>query len=135
MIELVNPRLHEMATAGAAYGYWILFIIPAFFAFFGEKRTVKNSEPYSLKFDGLWWLFFLIVSLFIGFRVQVGGDWGSYLRYYEFISSAPLSENFSILDDPLLSIIKLVKWIFWIRNTRSKFHLRFNIHAWSFYIL
>ena len=100
MVELVNPRLYEMATAGAAYGYWILFIIPAFFAFFGEKRTVKNSEPYSLKFDGLWWLFFLIVSLFIGFRVQVGGDWGSYLRYYEFISSAPLSENFSILDDP-----------------------------------
>lgn len=105
MLELVNTRLHEMGTAGTAHSYWILFIIPAFFAFFGEKRITKNNAPYTLKFDGLWWLFFTIVTIFLGFRVQVGGDWGSYKRYYELINSAPLSENFSIMDDPSYLIL------------------------------
>lgn len=108
MEELVNPKLHEITSAGAAYGYWILFIIPAFFALFGDKRSLNDDGFFSLRFDGLWWLFFIMISILLGFRVQVGGDWGAYLKYYEIINSSPLSETFSLLDDP--SFI-LINWL------------------------
>tara|TARA_X000000950_G_scaffold135195_1_gene168233 strand:+ start:8642 stop:9772 length:1131 start_codon:yes stop_codon:yes gene_type:complete len=98
--ELINPRVNEIASSGATYAYWLMFSIPAFFAFVGERRSVNNLDSFSLRFDGLWWLFFIIITLFIGFRVQVGGDWGSYLTYYKIISSSPLSETFDPLADP-----------------------------------
>ena len=100
MEELINPRINEIASSGATYAYWLLFAIPAFFSFIGERRSDNNSEFYSLRFDVLWWLFFVLFTLFIGFRVQVGGDWGSYLTYFKIISSSPLSETFDPLADP-----------------------------------
>ena len=100
MEELINPRINEIGSSGATYAYWLLFAIPAFFSFIGERRSDHNSEFFSLRFDGLWWLFFVIFTLFIGLRVQVGGDWGSYLTYYKIISSSPLSETFDPLADP-----------------------------------
>lgn len=100
MEELINPRINEIASSGATYAYWLLFAIPAFFSFIGERRSDHNSGFYSLRFDVLWWLFFVLFTLFIGFRVQVGGDWGSYLEYFEIVSSSPLSETFDPLADP-----------------------------------
>jgi hypothetical protein len=58
--------------------YWILFAVPAFAA------TAERSRPR----DGSsltpgWALFGLLLTLFIGLRYEVGGDWGSYLDYLE----------------------------------------------------
>ena len=63
--------------------YWMLFFIPAFFAMAGQQRINKNGEGvYTFNIDTLWLLLILVLTLFIGLRVEVGGDWFSYIRLY-----------------------------------------------------
>lgn len=58
--------------------YWFVFIITSGFAYLLPEIKKNNIN--------LWILFGLIFSLFIGFREEVGGDWGNYLRHFEFIN-------------------------------------------------
>jgi|APSaa5957512535_1039671.scaffolds.fasta_scaffold21504_3 hypothetical protein len=54
--------------------YFLLFLIPVFFSF----NRVKHPNP------TIFWIpIFIIFSLFVGFRTEVGGDWFTYLRHYE----------------------------------------------------
>lgn len=56
--------------------YWFLFVIPAFAALQERSALVMPSRRKRL-FAGMG----LLISLLIGFRYQVGADWGSYLEY------------------------------------------------------
>jgi len=68
--------------------YWMLFFIPAFFAMAGQRRVNKNGKGfYPFNIDTLWLLLILVLTLFIGLRVEVGGDWFSYIRLYAFVST------------------------------------------------
>ena len=63
--------------------YWLMFILPALAALQDRWRppsTVTGLR--STRLDASWWLAILILTLLIGFRFQVGGDWGSYLRQF-----------------------------------------------------
>ncbi|MCI5123989.1 MAG: EpsG family protein [Candidatus Electrothrix sp. AR5] len=54
--------------------YWFMYAIPAFAAFSVGSRG-RSWIP---------WLFLgIFFTICIGFRVEVGGDWGSYLGYYD----------------------------------------------------
>jgi len=79
--------------------YWMLFFIPAFFALVGKRRTKKEVELYSINIDLLWLLLIFILTVFIGLRVEVGGDWFAYLRMYAFMSDL---ENFFDAETALL---------------------------------
>ena len=57
------------------FPYWILFTIPAWLAINSTHTRVLSS----IKWSQLWLLFFLFIVLMIGFRHDVGGDWGNYL--------------------------------------------------------
>ena len=77
--------------------YWLLFLIPAFLALSGEKRDrnpVSRAHPLAL--DGFWIIAILLLTIIIGLRYQVGGDWHTYLL----ILSRSEGEEFSILRDP-----------------------------------
>lgn len=77
--------------------YWLLFLIPAFLALSGEKRErnpVSRFHPLAL--DGFWMIVIIFLTLIIGLRYQVGGDWHTYLL----ILSRSEGEEFSILRDP-----------------------------------
>lgn len=56
--------------------YWLMYFIPALPALAAGRRDTKLSWiP--------WIILGLLFTVFIGYRFEVGGDWGSYLRHYE----------------------------------------------------
>ena len=71
--------------------YWLLYLIPAGMALFLGQGRRSNLMPWIF----LGFFFFLI----IGFRHQVGGDWGNYLRHYDNMFGASLEEALK-KDDP-----------------------------------
>jgi hypothetical protein len=56
--------------------YWLMFLLPAWASFF----KVRNTRA-AVLFG--WAATWLTLTLLIGFRHNVGGDWGNYLRHYE----------------------------------------------------
>lgn len=55
--------------------YWVMFFVPAFAA------IVDTSVGYQRRrIDFAWITAWLFLTLIIGFRYRVGGDWGTYLR-------------------------------------------------------
>tara|TARA_X000001036_G_scaffold429112_1_gene459859 strand:+ start:1228 stop:2343 length:1116 start_codon:yes stop_codon:yes gene_type:complete len=79
--------------------YWMLFFIPAFFALVGNRRVKKESGLYAINIDFLWLILIFILTIFIGFRVEVGGDWFAYLTMYALMSNF---ENFFDAESALL---------------------------------
>lgn len=66
--------------------YWLLFFIPVFFAVIGNKRLLsKNNENYSLHLDPLWLSIIALLTIIIGLRHNVGGDWFAYLRMLRYV--------------------------------------------------
>ena len=64
--------------------YWLMFLVPALAALnapWCPPAAVTGWRPTRL--DASWWLAILALTLLIGFRFQVGGDWGSYLRQFD----------------------------------------------------
>lgn len=62
--------------------YWLLFGLAAFLAIASPRRRVQAETGLrSLKLDSAWIGTVLVLSVVIGLRFQVGGDWSSYLRY------------------------------------------------------
>jgi hypothetical protein len=56
--------------------YWLMFLLPACATFF-RVRTARAAVLYG------WATTWLVLTLLIGYRYQVGGDWSSYLEHYE----------------------------------------------------
>ncbi|HKI60828.1 MAG TPA: EpsG family protein [Mariprofundaceae bacterium] len=74
--------------------YWLLYLA-AVFACISNAHPDKSSSQ-----TGLWKAFGALAVLMIGFRFQVGGDWGSYLSIYQAIASAPESlHGYSVAGD------------------------------------
>ena len=61
--------------------YWLLFLLAATAALFSQRRSTTGSGPRVLQFGGTWWLVVCLLTLLIGFRFKVGGDWETYLGY------------------------------------------------------
>lgn len=64
--------------------YWILFLLPAMMALTSRPtgRVRRDGTRFS-RFDGLWAAAFLGLTVMIGFRYSVGGDWGAYYVYLD----------------------------------------------------
>ena len=84
--------------------YWLIFCIPimAVIAPFRFEKSIRSI---------LWFLFFLLLTIFIGLREEVGGDWRLYLKNFNNISVNfhPLEFNFLHRDYGY----NLVTWIFY----------------------
>ena len=78
------------------FEYFLLFLIPLFLAWSlpssteFKLNTDSNFQPKKDLFK--WFLIGLIFTLFIGYRHEVGGDWGSYLRHFNTIDYYSLIE-------------------------------------------
>ena len=67
--------------------YFFLIAIPVVFAFIPiDKKSA--IQKILLFFTGIIYIFF------IGFRHEIGSDWSSYLRMYDYIGSGTLTEGF-----------------------------------------
>jgi hypothetical protein len=93
--------------------YWFVFVFFSLLAIFANNRHVVSSNEHQLlSFNPLWWLIVLFFTFVIGMRHEIGGDWGSYLLYFESISSLPLTDSFDISADAGYVIINYISSYF-----------------------
>jgi len=64
--------------------YWFMFLLPAWFA-------IANPSQISQRQLMPWIIVSMIFILLIGFRFEVGGDWGTYLKHYYRATGVSLS--------------------------------------------
>lgn len=79
--------------------YWIIFSIPVFFALIEGLNNTRNKYGYRKLTFGLaqhTWVF--ILTIFIGLRAEVGGDWLNYFIIFQNSADLPLYE---IISDPI----------------------------------
>jgi len=79
--------------------YWLAFALPSILAlrYMGE-RTPTASAARMGKWPALWWAVFVWLSLMVGLREQVGGDWFNYIDHITRAAGTPFSEAFSDKD-------------------------------------
>lgn len=80
--------------------YWLLLAWPVLWAL--HSRTVRplaGARVMQVPLNGLWWFTVGFLTLVIGFRFQVGGDWAAYLRYLERAAGASFTQ-IVMLSDP-----------------------------------
>lgn len=62
--------------------YWLFFLVPALAALASDPiMRVKADGTRPLRIGAIWLLMIVALTLVIGFRYDVGGDWGNYFRY------------------------------------------------------
>jgi len=70
-------------------------------AMIGQSRiTISENHTHRLDIDIIWACMIIFLTIFIGFRFEVGGDWGAYLMYYDSFFGMDLGEAFVITSDP-----------------------------------
>jgi len=80
--------------------YWLLLLIPAWRALAAPKE--RWSDPISV---AIW----LVLTLVIGLRHEVGGDWQIYLENLDVVRDEPFS-NISLIRDPAYVLLNWVSW-------------------------
>ncbi len=65
--------------------YWIMYLLPAGAALLKDRSQLR-------RINGGWIILWLVLTLLIGYRFEVGGDWGNYLRHYHDIYYLSLPE-------------------------------------------
>jgi hypothetical protein len=73
--------------------YWVMFLLPSLAALLtsrSEGSTGANLRPagQALGWAPVW----LLLTLLVGYRFQVGGDWGSYIRYLAMVGGLDFVE-------------------------------------------
>jgi hypothetical protein len=80
--------------------YWIFFIAPAWVALFSPPlKYLRANGKRPLRVDGVWIFIIVTLTMVVGFRHEVGGDWGSYLRYFSKAEYLVIGGGF-LTEDP-----------------------------------
>ncbi len=82
---------YERAVWGAMVVYWLMFLLPAGVALF-KVRATRETELVG------WGVVWLTLTLLIGYRFEVGGDWGNYLRHFDEVHKVSLWEAIQRFD-------------------------------------
>lgn len=82
--------------------YWLLFLVPAVAALH-ERPVQSRSGQHRPFLMGA----FLLLTIMIGFRYEVGGDWGAYLNYLYNTKYMPFDTVFNQSDPGYI----LLNWI------------------------
>ena len=80
--------------------YWIFFLIPAVAALVSDARMRSRADgTRSLSINATWILIILALTLVVGFRYKVGGDWANYFRYLTGANNLTFAD-LAALEDP-----------------------------------
>jgi hypothetical protein len=88
--------------------YWALYLLPAMAAI-----SAPRPKPRAAGWEGAdrwtpaWALTLLAVTLMVGLRFRVGGDWGNYLRHLEVARYASLADVLRMADPGYM----LANWV------------------------
>ena len=81
--------------------YWVLFFLAAGFALIAQTRVpVPGDNIYSTRLYSEWIFFILVLTILIGFRFEVGGDWYLYNEHNIKALNSTLSSSISRFGDP-----------------------------------
>ena len=83
--------------------YWMLFLSASFLAVIASNRvfTINNTAQF-YRINSLWWVIIAVLSVIIGLRHEVGGDWSGYLKIFTLIDSDEFStSSISVMMDPV----------------------------------
>ncbi len=87
--------------------YWLMFILPAAVALVSEPRWSVGLGTDLPRLRGMWLLLLLALTMLIGFRVEVGGDWWNYMDRLEVTRGMRWAEILSAADPG----DRVVNWI------------------------
>lgn len=93
--------------------YWLFFLFPAILALSGKARLPHRISKYqSLSIGGLWWICILALTILIGLRHEVGGDWENYIRIFSGSDSINSLSEIHFSRDPGYQFINYVSAFF-----------------------
>ena len=58
------------------FGFWLMFFVPLWGVLTPKRLPARHAAM-------AWWFVAVLLALMMGFRHEVGGDWGAYLRHFE----------------------------------------------------
>jgi hypothetical protein len=88
--------------------YWIMFLVPAVAAFTERQSVPVGRVPQTWRQESVGWILAIIVlTLVVGWRYQVGGDWQNYLDSLFDAQQRSLQDSLSIGDPGY----RLLEWI------------------------
>lgn len=94
--------------------YWLMFLVPALAALNAPGRPpAAVTGLHSTRLDAAWRLTILALTLLIGFRFQVGGDWGNYLRQFDETKGLELAAVLAKSDPAYHLLNWLSAWAGW----------------------
>jgi hypothetical protein len=79
--------------------YWIMFALPSLAALAvsgADGLTASRPRPASSYFA--WFVVWLVMTVLIGWRFQVGGDWGNYVRFLSEVRGLEFWDVFQLVD-------------------------------------
>jgi hypothetical protein len=81
--------------------YWILFFITAGFALISQPRLpILGDNLYSTKLYSEWIFIIFILTILIGFRFEVGGDWYIYKEHLDEALGSTFTSALTKYGDP-----------------------------------
>lgn len=83
--------------------YWIMFLVPAGAAM--AQPRIRSAPRLGLG----WVMAWLALTLLIGYRFQVGGDWGSYVNHVYLAGAQSLGEVLTG-SDPGYAVLNWLAW-------------------------
>lgn len=79
--------------------YWIMFLIPAAIALREHSNwTYSQAAAQRGRWNVLAVSAVVVLTVLIGYRDQVGGDWGAYERHYNAMQGLPLLDAITLTD-------------------------------------
>jgi hypothetical protein len=82
-----------------------MFLLPALFALLTRgHRANRVTGVRSVKLDSAWLATATVLSLLIGFRLQVGGDWAHYFNYLSIVHNIEIAEVLKMSDPGYLML-------------------------------
>ena len=90
-----------------------MFIIPAWAALNETARqpAISQGRRVNARLSATWWCVFVVLTMLVGWRYQVGGDWFNYIENFENIVFAE-QVGFWTLADPGYRLFEFLSWKF-----------------------
>jgi hypothetical protein len=77
--------------------YWILFLVPTWMAI-QQVRAIPPLPSDRLRWSLSWVVCFVLLTLMIGLRFEVGGDWFNYIEHIESAAQESFTESLERKD-------------------------------------
>ena len=91
--------------------YWILFLIPAFWAVTRLRLAPHMSLPIRhARWPEVWQVMYVFLVLMIGLRHEVGGDWIQYIEMLDSYTNSTAADEFGFQDPAFVLFNRLATW-------------------------